>query len=297
MNTTLRGVLPALATPLTAEGRANEAAIRKLTQFQLANGVSGLFVCGSMGEGPMLCDDDWRQTLAWVITETASQVPVLANVADTSTMRAIARTRQAMELGADAVVSTLPYYYVHAGLEAERYFTELADASPLPLYIYNLPQRTQVQLSADLLEKLATHPNIKGVKDSSVDPILHFELIRRMQKADFVVLNGCEFFAGASILMGGDGVLLGVCNLCPRLCVDLYEAAQRGEVAEVRRLQTMVSDVTGAFFVAGVSLLSALKCALHLMGIGGPTSASPFAPVTAAQTAQIQAILSRNGLL
>jgi dihydrodipicolinate synthase/N-acetylneuraminate lyase len=293
----LKGIIPALATPLRADGRPDEAGVRKLTQAQVDGGVSGFFVCGSTGEGPMLRDEDWRQVHEWVIDQVGGRVPILAHVADVGTARAIERAQQAADFGADAAVATLPYYYVHAGREAVRFFSELADASPLPVYVYNVPQRTQVQLSADLLQELSGHPNIHGVKDSSVDPILHFELIHRLRETDFTVLNGSEFFVGASIMMGGDGGLLGICNVCPKLCVELYEAAARGDIPAVRKLQPMVSDVTGIFFSQGGSPLSALKKAMAMLGLCGPTTSHPFIPTTPEQDAVIEAILKRNGLL
>jgi 2-dehydro-3-deoxy-D-pentonate aldolase len=293
----LRGIIPALATPLLENGEPDEAGIRKLVEYQLDNGVVGFFPCGSTGEGPMLRDEDWRQVIGTVVSAVAGRAPILANVADTGTRRAIERAQTAAELGADAVVATLPFYYVHGGQEASRFFIELADHSPLPLYIYNVPQRTGFNLPADLLVQLSEHPNIHGVKDSAVDPILHFELIDRLRNTDFTVLNGCEFFIGASVMMGGDGGLLGICNLAPKLCTELYAAATQGDIPAVRRLQPMVSDLTKISFTEGGSALSALKKALEMLDLCGPWSSHPFTPTTMEQEATIRLILERNGLL
>lgn len=297
MNGKLRGIIPALATPLTAAGKPDEAGLRRLVQFQLAGGVAGFFPCGSTGEGPMLPEEDWAQVIRIVCEESAGKVPVLAHIAEAGTERVIERARRAVDLGAQAVVSTLPYYYVHAGQEAIRFFTAVAEASPLPLFVYNVPQRTQVPLSADLLIELSDHPNILGVKDSAVDPILHFELIHQLRNTEFTVLNGSEFFLGASVMMGGDGGLLGICNLIPKLCVELYEAAARGDIPAVRSLQPQVSDVTTVFFTKGGSPLSALKKALELMGLCQGHTSHPFLPTTPEQDVAIRSILERNGLL
>lgn len=293
----LQGIIPALATPLQEDGHPDEAGLRQLVQFQIDNGVRGLFVCGSTGEGPMLADEDWRQAHIWAVREAAGRVPVLANVSEASTARALYRARQAADFGADAVVATLPYYYAHAGEEAKRFYLALADGSPLPVYIYNVPQRTQVPLTAEMLQELAQHPNIRGVKDSANDPILHFELIQSFRHTDFAVLNGSEFFLGASVLLGGDGGLLGICNVCPKLCVELYEAARRGDLEAVRRLQASLSDVTSLFFAKGGSPLAALKTALHLLGICQPYVSHPFLPASSEQKIAVQDILQRNGLL
>jgi len=293
----LKGIIPALATPLHEDGRPDEAGVRKLVQSQLEGGVSGFFVGGSTGEGLILRDEDWRQVHVWVIDEVDHRVPILAHVSDVGTARAIERAKIAADFGADAAVSTLPYYYVHEGEEALRYFTGLADGCPIPLYVYNVPQRTQVQLTADMLQELSHHPNIHGTKDSSVDPILHFELIHRMKDTDFTVLNGSEFFLGASVMMGGDGGLLGICNICPKLCVELYEAAARGDVPAVRKLQPVVSDLTTVFFTGPGSALSGLKRSMAMLGLCQPYTSHPFTPTTPEQDAEIEAILKRNGLL
>ncbi|MEN6401987.1 MAG: dihydrodipicolinate synthase family protein [Armatimonadia bacterium] len=297
MNGKLRGIIPALATPLLEDGKPDEAGLRKLVQLQLEGGVAGFFPCGSTGEGPMFPEEDWATVIRIVCEEAGGKVPVLAHVAEPGTERVIERAKRAVDLGADAVVSTLPYYYVHAGREAVRFFTAVADASPLPLFVYNVPQRTQVPLSADLLVELSEHPNILGVKDSAVDPILHFDLIHRLRNSDFTVLNGSEFFLGASVMMGGDGGLLGICNLIPKLCVELYEAAARGDIPAVRKLQPQVSDVTTVFFAKGGSALAALKKAMEMMGICQRWTSHPFLPTTPEGDEEIRGILERNGLL
>lgn len=293
----LKGIIPALATPLLEDGTPDEEGLRRLVEFQIEGGVSGFFPCGSTGEGPMFREADWATVIRVVVEQVAGRVPVLAHVAEPSTARVIERAMMAADLGADAVVSTLPYYYVHAGEEARRFFTAVAEASPLPLFIYNVPQRTQVPLSAVMLEELSQHPNIHGVKDSANDPILHFDLIHRLANTDFTVLNGSEFYLGASVMMGGDGGLLGICNVAPKLCVELYEAAARGDIPAVRKLQPQVSDVTTVFFTKGGSALSALKMAMSMLGLCQPHATHPFIPTTPEQDGEIKVILERNGLV
>jgi 4-hydroxy-tetrahydrodipicolinate synthase len=297
MDEKLRGIIPALATPLLEDGSPDEAGIRKLVRHQLEGGVCGFFPCGSTGEGPLLTDADWQAALTFVISEVNGAVPVLANVSDTGTKRTIERAKQAADMGADAAVATLPYYYVCGEEEARRFFVGVADESPVPLFIYNVPQRTGYNLPARLLVELSKHPNIKGVKDSAVDPILHFDLIHLLHNTEFTVLNGSEFFLGASVMMGGDGGLLGICNVAPALCVELYEAAAQGDIPAVRRLQPMVSDVTTIFFTKGGAPISALKKAMEMLGLCEAWAGEPFLPTTKTQDAEIRAILERNGLL
>jgi 2-dehydro-3-deoxy-D-pentonate aldolase len=299
MTERLHGIIPAMVTPMDNSGNPDEAGIRRLTDYLIAGGVSALFPCGSTGEGPRLLDEQWAQGLSWVVSQSAGRVPILAPISDLGTERVLHRAAIATDLGVDALVSTLPFYYPTMGLEAMRFFETVADSVSLPLYIYNLPQRTQGTITLDEFLQLAAHPNIYGVKDSAVDVILHFGLIHsvREQGLDFVVLNGSEFFLGASVTMGGDGGLLGIATVAPRLCVDLYEAAARGDIPEVRRLQAQVSDVTTIFFTRPGSPLAAIKRALEMLGLCGPGVSHPFASTTPEQDDDIRAILERNALL
>lgn len=295
----LQGIIPALATPLTPDLEPDEAGFRRLVQYQLEGGVVGLFPCSSTGEGPMLSDENWARLLGWAISEANGRVPVLAHVTDVGLPRVLDRVRRAANLGADAVAAAAPYYYQHTDAEVLGFFENLADASPLPVFVYNIPQRVKTALRVEQLLALAPHPNIAGMKDSAANAVLHLELLRRVRERelDFTVLNGTEAYLGASVMMGGDGGLLGVANLAPRLCVQLYEAAARGDAAAVRELQPRLSELTGIFTVPGCSFAGNLKAALALLGLGGDTVLPPFGTPSPEARAAIRALLERHDLL
>lgn len=295
----LRGILPALATPLTPDLEPDEAGLRRLVQYQLEAGVVGLFACSSTGEGPMLTDEQWSRVLGWAIREVEGRVPVLAHVTDVGVPRVLDRVRRAADLGAAAVAAAAPYYYQHTDAEVIDFFVTIADRSPLPLFVYNIPQRVKTALTVEQLLALAPHPNIVGMKDSAANAVLHLEVLRRVRERDldFTVLNGTEAYLGASVMMGGDGGLLGAANLAPRLCVELYEAAARGDIAAVRELQPRLSDLTGVFTLPGGSFAGNLKAALEMLGLCGSTVLPPLAPPTAETRAAVRALLQRHSLL
>lgn len=295
----LRGIIPALATPLTPDLEPDEAGFRRLVQYQLEGDVVGLFACSSTGEGPMLADEQWSRVLGWAIREANGQVPVLAHVTDVGVPRVLDRVRRAADLGADAVAAAAPYYYQHTDAEVLDFFVTIADRSPLPLFVYNIPQRVKTALTVEQLLELAPHPNIAGMKDSPANAVLHLELLRRVRERhlDFTVLNGTEAYLGASVMMGGDGGLLGVANLAPRLCVELYEAAARGDAAAVRELQSRLSDLTGVFTIPGGSFAGNLKAALEMLGLCGSTVLPPLSMPTDNTRAAIRALLQRHSLL
>ncbi len=299
MSMQLRGIIPALATPLTPDFTPDEAGLRRLVQYQLAGGVVGLFPCSSTGEGPMLRDEDWARVTAWAVQEAAGRATVLAHVTDVGLPRVLDRVRHAADLGADAVAAAAPYYYQHTDAEVLGFFTAVADASPLPLFIYNIPSRVKTALTVEQLLALAQHPNIAGMKDSSGDATMHLNLLRRAreQALDFCVLNGTETTLGFSVLLGGDGGLVGIANLAPRLCVQLYEAATWRDAEAVRDLQARVSDLTGVFAVPGCGFAGNLKAALEMMGLCDGTVMPPFGTPSAEGRAAIKALLARHGLV
>jgi dihydrodipicolinate synthase/N-acetylneuraminate lyase len=299
MGPRLRGIVVALVTPLHEDYRPDEAGLRRLIQHVRAGGVSGVFACGSTGEGPMLRDEDWAAVTRWTVEEAAGQIRVLAHATEVGTLRVIDRARRAADLGADAIAVAAPYYYPHAEAEILRFYEAVADASPLPVFVYNIPSRVKTALTLSQVLRLAQHPNIVGMKDSSGDAPFHLACIHQIRSdgGPFTILNGAESFLAASVMMGGDGGVLGVANVAPRLCVDLFAAADREDLAAVRELQPRVAAVRALFALPGVGLVGAVKRALEMMGICGSTTMPPFAPASAEADAAIRDILDRCGLL
>lgn len=297
MQAKLRGIVVALATPLNRDGTVDVGALRALVDYVAEGGAIGLFAASSTGEGPLLLDEERQRLIEEAVGAAGGRMAVLANVSDTSTARALRWVERAGKAGADYVVATLPFYMRHAGGQIEDFFLALADTSPVPVVIYDLPYYTNVLIDATVIGKLAEHPNIAGIKDSSLD-WQHFQAVVRVKekRPDFAVLNGDEQALASSVLMGGDGGVLGLANLAPRLCVECFEAAARGDLAEAQRLQTDLTNLCRIYTVAD-SAHAGLKLALKLMRVCQEWVTAPLRPAGEGQQTEVEEILRRHRLL
>jgi 4-hydroxy-tetrahydrodipicolinate synthase len=288
----LSGIVPPLATPLTDDERLDEAGLRRLVDYVLKGGVGALFVMGSTGEFACLPADTRRRAIEVVVEQTAGRVPVLAGCSDAATAMSVARARDAQAVGADALVATLPYYFKPSPAEMVVHMRAIAEATDLPLILYNIPSTTKGFLAADTVVELSDHPKIIGVKDSSEDFNNFQKLLAAFRdRPDFRVFQGSEAQAGVSLLWGANGAVLGIANLLPELCVALYNAARAGNIAETIRLQRDISFADRIRFHPGSSPLGGLKAGLELVGVCGPRLTSPIPLVTDSARQAIRADL------
>jgi len=297
MNLDLRGLIPALATPLNSDFTVDTGALKALVNYVIEGGARGIFALSSTGEGPMLTDEQKRVVVTTAAEASAGRAAVLMHIPDTSTERVVNWARVAPDLGAQAVVSTLPFYFHHEDEQTLYFYRTVADASPLPLFLYNVPYCTGVKVTDEQVAELAEHPNIVGIKDSTQD-WRHFQRIIYIkdQRPDFLVFTGDEESLGSSVLMGADGGVLGLGNVCPALCTALIEAAERRDVDEVRRLQRELTDLQQMWFVFSCAS-GALKRTLHLLGLAQPYVTPPLIPAPEQLDDFLRDLLSRHGLL
>ncbi len=293
----MRGLIPALATPLNADWTVDPKGMKTLIDYVIAGGARGLFVLSSTGEGPLLPDDQREVAVTTAAEAAAGRVPVLMHVPETSTQRVLRWVRQAPELGANYIVSTLPFYLRHVGQQTMDFYQAVADASPLPVFLYNVPVCTGVQVTHEQIAELAKHPNIVGIKDSTLD-WRHLQKVVRIknERPDFLVFNGDEEALASTVLMGGDGGVLGLGNVCPALCTAVCEAADRGDLAEARRLQAELTDMQQMWFCFSCAS-GALKMTLNLLGLSKPHVTPPLVPAPAELEPFLRELLSRHGLI
>lgn len=294
----LSGVIPPLATPLTDDYKLDEVNLRKLTRFVTDAGASALFVMGSTGEFPSFTRDERKAILKIVIDEVGGKIPILAGISDSATRLAVMNAKDAEEVGADAVVLTMPYYFRASGdQEALDHYRHVAKNTSLPLSIYNVPQAVKSIVSVDVVVQLAEEGTAVAIKDSMTD-FNHFQsLILRLEHLPhFRVFQGSEFQMAASVLMGAHGGILGIANVIPDQCVKLYEAASQGRVEDARELQRKVTAVSQVFW-AGESPLGGLKTAISMLGFGGPTASIPIQPLSPKSREKIRKILVDNGVI
>ncbi len=289
------GIIPPLITPLTEDRKIDEAGLRKVTRHVLDGGVHGVFVMGSSGEFPFFDRDDRRRVIEVVLDEVAGKVPVFAGISDSGTELAAGNARDAESAGADALVLTMPYYFpAFSDQDILVHYRYVAQVTGLPLVLYNIPRTVKTMIGVDVIAQLAEEGTIRATKDSSTD-FNHFQklLIRMSEMPGFRIFQGSEFQAAASILMGAHGCVLGIANIVPGLCVQLYEAAVRGDSAQARELQRRVTAVSQIFW-AGEAPLPSLKMAASILGLCAPTLHLPMPTISDASRDKIRKILENN---
>jgi dihydrodipicolinate synthase/N-acetylneuraminate lyase len=295
----LRGIVPPMLTPLADPQTLDLEGTRRLVEHILAGGVAGLFVLGTTGEGPSLAYRLRQELIECVAECVAGRVPVLVGITDTSFDESVALAEFAADSGAQAVVLAAPCYYPAGQGDLVEYVSHLAAESPLPLFLYNMPSHTKLAFDIDSLRRLIEIPNVAGIKDSSGD-MIYFHRVRALkrQRPDWSLLVGPEELLAESVLFGGDGGVCGGANLFPRLYVELYQAARRGDLARATELHDEVMRIAAALYTVaapGAAVTAGLKCALGLFGILGDAMAEPFHGPTEAERALIHRRLDELG--
>ncbi len=291
----LRGVIPPMVTPLSQDRSLDAGGLDRLVAHILGGGVHGLFLLGTTGEATDLEYGLRRELVERTCALVAGRVPVLVGITDTVFDESVKMALFARDCGASALVAAPPYYFAAGQPELLSYYRKLADALPLPLFLYNMPSQVKVSISVSTLVELSRHPNIVGLKDSSGN-IGYFNACRYAmhERPDFSVLMGPEEAMGEAVLMGASGGVAGGANIFPRLFVDLYNAALAKDVDCVRALQERVMKASSLLYGVGhhnSSFVKGVKCALSLMGVCGDTLAEPREPFNAADRARIRARL------
>ena len=285
-----------MVTPLNGRDGLDHPGLERLIAHQIEAGVAGLFVLGTTGEGPSLSYRLRYELVERTCELVAGRIPVLVGVTDTSIEEALELSRFAQGAGASAVVAAPPYYFSVGQIEVGNFLNELAEQSPLPLFIYNMPSCVKLSLSFETVERLTKHENICGLKDSSGDINAYRKLLElRQVRPDWTFLIGPEHLTAESVLMGGDGGVNGGANLCPRLFVNLFHAAERRDQAEMDRLQAEVLRLGRIYNVLGdgsTGYLRGLKSALAISGICSDHLAPPFSSVTEQDRSNVTEVLS-----
>ena len=233
-------------TPFSG-GRVAEDTFRELVDWQIVEGSSALVPCGTTGEVATLTSEEHRNVVVAAVEAARGRVPLIAGCGTYSTAASIERIRVAADAGADAALVVVPDYNKpsQAGLAA--HFTAIADASPLPIVVYNVPSRTVTDISVDTLAKIARHPKIVAVKDATGD-LARVSAQRLACGADFCQLSGNDDMALGFNAMGGVGCISVTANVAPRLCADFQEAMRKGRWDEAVKLQDRLYPLHAALF-------------------------------------------------
>lgn len=260
---TLQGSLVALVTPMHPDGRLDFDAYRQLIDWHIAEGTNGIVVVGTTGESPSVDMDEHAELISVAVEHTAGRIPVVAGVGGNSTTEAITLSRHALEVGADAGLSVVPYYNKPTQEGLYQHFKAVAEKVELPSLLYNVPGRTVADLAHETVLRLAQVPNIIGIKDATGD-IARGALLARDVPQGFTILSGDDATATALTLLGGKGNISVTANVAPRLMSQLCAAALAGDVARARKLNASLAVLNQQLFVEANPI--PVKWALAQMG-------------------------------
>lgn len=294
----LRGIVPPTTTPLTDADQVDREAVGRLMDWFIEAGATGIFVIGSSGEGPSLPREMRYEMIDACADALGGRLPLLVGVPSPSFAESARQAEHAAELGADAIVATCPYYFHYGQHQLMDYFTALVDDSPLPLVIYDIPSRSDNELTMDTLLELADHPRIVGLKDSSGNFERGINLVRKLNgRDDFILMQGSEQLIGAAALMGYEGAVMGMANACPSLFVAILESGRAGDVRRTRELQGLVNEAFPYFFAAEPgtvnvgAIVGAMKTAQELQGLCSRRLLFPARQITDADVQEIKRYL------
>jgi 4-hydroxy-tetrahydrodipicolinate synthase len=293
--TILQGVYPPVLTPFRNAEVAHERLAGNLDRLN-AHPLAGYVVLGSTGEFPLLTEGEKERVIATARGHTPADRRLVAGTGGESTDACIRLTKRAAHLGADAAIVITPSYFKAAMKPATliRHYLMVADASPLPIVLYNFPANTGINLEPDTVARLAEHPNIHGIKDSSGNVPQAAETIRLTPKT-FHVFVGSPIAFLPALVVGAAGGILAVANLAPAECCEVWRLAQAGQWAQARdvafRLGPLATGIGARYGIGG------LKAGLDLLGgYGGPPRAPLLTP-DADGIEEIREILAAVGLL
>jgi 4-hydroxy-tetrahydrodipicolinate synthase len=288
------GSIPALVTPFRDEA-FDEGAFRDFAEWQISEGSHGLVPCGTTGESATLSEEEHARVVGACVEVAAGRVPVIAGCGSNSTAHSMALMTQAERLGADAALVVAPYYNRPNQEGIYAHFAALAEASPLPIVVYNVPGRTVTDIQPETLGRLAQIPTIVAIKDASGD-LSRVTAHRRLCGTDFVQLSGNDDMAFGFLAMGGVGTISVTANVAPRLFAQFHEAVASGDMATAHQIQDKLFPLHKALFSDASP--GPTKYALSRIRPGlTPDLRLPMTPPSEASRNAVDAALAHAGLI
>ncbi len=289
-----KGSLVALITPMDAAGAVDEDAFARFVAWQIHEGTKGIIPMGTTGESPTLSHEEHKRVVEIAVKVADGRVPVMAGAGSNSTAEAIDLAAHAKSAGADATLVVTPYYNKPTQEGLYLHYTAIADAVDLPLFIYNIPGRSVVDMSVDTMARLSRHRNIVGVKDATAN------LTRPLHTTaacgpDFIQLSGEDHTALAFLAAGGHGCISVTANIAPRLCSQMHAAWQTGHLHDAMAIQARLTGLHDAMFCE--TSPGPVKYAASLLGLTADHCRLPLAPIAEGSKARVRAAMTAAGLL
>lgn len=290
----IKGSITALITPM-ADGHVDEKAFRKLIDWQIREGTSGIVPVGTTGESPTLTENEHKLIVEVAVEQSDRRVPVIAGTGSNSTQEALGYTRHAKDAGADAALIVVPYYNKPTQEGIYAHFRSIADAIEIPILVYNVPGRTVANITPETLARLARDcPNIIGTKDATAD-LTRPSKQRLLSGHEFIQLSGEDGTALGFNAHGGTGCISVTANVAPRLCAEFQNATLAGDYIRALQLQDRLMPLHMALFIE--TSPSPVKYAASLLGICRPDVRLPLVEPGEACKKQVREAMVHAGLL
>ena len=294
-----KGSLTALITPFkTDEARSvDEDAFRRLVEWQIAEGTHGLVPAGTTGESPTLTYDEHKRIIAITVQVARGRVPVIAGTGSNSTAEAIELSRHAEADGASGLLVVAPYYNKPTQEGLYQHFKKINDSVGIPIIVYNIPGRTNVDISIDTMARLSELRNIAGVKDAtaSLSRVARERRVTQKTGRRFVQLSGEDETALAFMAHGGEGCISVASNIAPRLCAEFQNACLRGDYAAAREIQDRLQPIHETMFIE--TNPGPVKYAASRLGLCSEEMRLPLWKVSVDTRRKVDAALAAAGLL
>lgn len=292
-STVWRGAMTAIATPFASDGAVDYEALRRLVAWQVGSGIHGLVPCGTTGEGATLDDDEHARVIATVAETVGGRVPVIAGCGSNDTRRTIAAAKRARGAGATGLLVVSPYYNKPNRSGMLAHFHAVAEATDLPIMLYNVPGRTGQNLGAELILELARIERIVAVKEASGN-LEQIAAIVESRPPGFGVFSGDDALALPTVALGADGLVSVVSNEAPGETAALLDAALAGRLDEARAIHYRLLPLMRANFLESNPV--PVKTALEILGRCSGRVRSPLGPAAASTVDAVRRALRAGGL-
>lgn len=292
-NTIFTGMATAIVTPMHTDGSIDYEALSRFVEFQIDSGINGLVVMGTTGENATIEPEDQKKVIAYTVEKVAGRVPVIAGTGTNNTEHVLHNTRNACQVGADAILVVTPYYNKATQNGLVTHFTAVADESTLPVILYNVPGRTGCNLLPKTVAKLSEHPNIAAIKEATGSLAQMIEIMHLCgDKID--VYSGEDGLTVPMMAMGAKGTISVLSNVAPRQSVAMTDACLRGDYAAAAKMQCDLLPLINALF-SEVNPIPA-KAATAAMGFGADALRLPLTSMEDQNRAVLFAEMRKLGI-
>ena len=291
--THFKGSITALVTPFK-DGAVDEAAFRAFINWQIEEGTNGLVPVGTTGESPTLSHKEHDRVVEICVHEARGRVPVIAGAGSNSTAEAVAFSQHAEKVGADAVLIVTPYYNKPTQEGLYQHYKAINDAIGIPIFIYNIPGRSVIDMSVDTMARLYELKNIAGVKDATAN-MARASLQRQAMGPDFIQLSGEDATALGFMAHGGHGCISVTSNVAPRLCAEMQNACLKGDYASALKVQDRLMPLHTNLFIE--TNPSPVKYAASVLGLMEETVRLPMIPVSDDTRQKVRSAMVHAGLI